>query len=288
MEKLAYLHIRRIRWGWGPVPGVQPWECKLPSHSGSFNLGLKHFLRDLGYWINSFSKYIQMSSIESKPQVPRGPESTGKMKSPTDLKATILPPWANAWQSRLGKWVINWPSRPQDPTPLCHSLHIGARSPPLCPQSAGWALKGWNMLSNKGQGEDWYRMETEALEWGKVWRLMGGDRWKEKLLEKVKCWKGNGLHDASQNNPDSLHPQSHTLIFLRGQSMCFYGHRVLPLTRGLLKNTAASFPGQKFNTLPIERFPWVFTIRDRKRRIPSKLFSLSIVLLQRLQGWLKN
>lgn len=30
-------------------------------------------------------------------------------------------------------------------------------------------------------------MEAEALEQGKVWRLMGGDRRKEKLLERVKC-----------------------------------------------------------------------------------------------------
>lgn len=123
-------------------------------------------------------------------------------------------------------------------------------------------------------------------------------RWQVKgeTAERVKCWKGNGLHDPLGTIP-TAYTHSHTLIFLRGQSMCFYGHRVLLLTRGPLKNTAVSFPGQKFNTLPIESFPWVFTVRGRKRRLPSKLFSLSIVLLQRLcvkirkalrKGWRKN
>lgn len=66
------------------------------------------------------------------------------------------------------------------------SSHVGARSPPLCLQSAGRALKGWNRLSNKRQGENRYGMEAEALERGKVWRLMGGNRRKETLLERVK------------------------------------------------------------------------------------------------------
>lgn len=106
--------------------------------------------------------------------------------------------------------------------------------------------------------------------------------------ERRNCWRGlsaekeTACMTLSEQSRQPTPTVTHSLIFLRGQSMRFYGHRVLLLTRGPLKNTAVSFPGQKFNTLPIESFPWVFTVRDRKRRIPSKLFSLSIVLLQRL------
>lgn len=120
-----------------------------------------------------------------------------------------------------------------------------ARSPIFCPQTAGWALKGWSKLTIKENNR--YRMETETLGWGRLWRLRGDDRWREKLLERMlSAEKGTAYMTPSEHSLNS-YTQSHTLILLMGRSMCFQDHHILLLPRVPL-NGAVSFLHQRFST----------------------------------------
>lgn len=121
---------------------------------------------------------------------------------------------------------VNWDISDQRPlqatgsSSSAPSLHVGARSPPLCPQVAGWSPKGWNRLSNKGWEKNWYRMDTEPLGWGRVWRPMGGDRWKQKLLERVLSAEKEMVCMTPRNTPLTAYTHSHTLYFFKRANPC--------------------------------------------------------------------
>lgn len=122
------------------------------------------------------------------------------------------------------------------------------------------------------------RKGMEAQGW---WQVKG-----EIAGEGDKCSKKNGLHDPLSTSPWQPTPTvTRSSIFLMGWSVCFHSHHHM-LTRVPLKNRAVSLLCQRFGTLPTESFLRVFTVRNRKRRLPSKLFPLSIALLQGL--WCEN
>lgn len=64
-------------------------------------------------------------------------------------------------------------------------------------------------------------METETLGWGRLWRLRGGNRWREKLLERMlSAKKGTAYTAPSEHFLNSLHPVAHS-HFVNGQIYVF-------------------------------------------------------------------
>lgn len=64
-------------------------------------------------------------------------------------------------------------------------------------------------------------METETLGWRRLWRLRGGGRWREKLLDRMlSAEKGIAYTTPSEHSLNSLHPVTHS-HFVNGQIYVF-------------------------------------------------------------------